>query len=99
MKSVDNSVLMRWRAMDSSLCLGALADHAKEDRSFQPRADQRTTRWHAYVAGQDIELLCTGPKFWDDRANSGGGGALDLAMHLFGISFKKAARLLAERNL
>lgn len=99
MKSVDNSVLMRWRAMDSSLCLGALADHAKEDRSFQPCADQRTTRWHAYVAGQDVELLCTGPKFWDTRAKRGGGGAVDLAMHLFRLDFKHAVAMLTDRCL
>lgn len=85
--------------MDSSRCLEALADHAKEDLSFQPRADQRTTRWHAYVAGQDVELLCTGPKFWDMRAERGGGGAVDLVMHLFRLDFKHAVALLKERAL
>jgi len=99
MKSVDNSVLIRWRAMDSSICLEALADHAKEDRSFQPRADQRTSRWHAYIAGQDVELLCTGPKFWDTRAEHGGGGAVDLVMHLFGLDFKHAVAMLKDRGL
>nr|WP_315240716.1 hypothetical protein [uncultured Albidiferax sp.] len=96
---VDNSDLERWRSLDAAAALNALADYAKEDASYVPRLSTKSTRWHVSVAGIDYEILCTGPKFWDDRANSGGGGALDLAMHLFGISFKKAARLLAERNL
>ena len=96
---VDNSDLVRWQSLDAATVLRALTDYAKEDSSYVPRLNTRPSRWHASVAGNDYEILCTGPKFWDGRANSGGGGALDLAMHLFGISFKKAARLLAERNL
>jgi hypothetical protein len=96
---VDNSDLERWRSLDAATALNAMAEYAKEDLSYVPRLNTRSSRWHASVAGNDYEILCTGPKFWDDRANSGGGGALDLAMHLFSISFKKAARLLAERNL
>ena len=96
---VDNSNLVRWQSLDAATVLKALADYAKEDPSYVPRLNTRSSRWHASVAGNDYEILCTGPKFWDDRANCGGGGALDLAMHLFGIKFKKAARLLAERDL
>ena len=96
---VDNSELARWQSLDAAMVLRALADYAKEDLSYVPRLNTRSSRWQASVAGNDLEILCTGPKFWDDRANCGGVGALDLAMHLFGISFKKAARLLAERNL
>ena len=96
---VDNSELVRWQSLDAAVVLIALADYAKEDQSYVPRVNTRSSRWHASVVGRDFEILCTGPKFWDDRANCGGAGALDLAMHLLGISFKKAARLLAERNL
>lgn len=96
---VDKSDLARWQALDASAVLNALADYAKEDASYVPRINTRSSRWHVTAGGQEYEILCTGPKFWDSRANCGGGGALDLAMHLFGINFKKAARLLAERNL
>lgn len=96
---VDNFDLDRWRKIDAVSALKALADYAKEDSSYVPRLNTRSSRWHASVAGNDFEILCTGPKFWDSRANRGGGGALDMAMHLFGINFKKAARLLLERNL
>ena len=97
--SVDKSDLARWQSLDAAVVLSALADYAKEDASYVPRLNTRSSRWHATVGAHDHEILCTGPKFWDSRAYCGGGGALDLAMHLFGIDFKKAARLLAERNL
>ena len=95
---VDNSELARWQSLDAAMVLRALADYAKEDLSYVPRLNTRSSRWQASVAGNDLEILCIGPKFWDDRPNCGGVGALDLAMHLCGISFKKVARLLAERN-
>lgn len=63
MNPVDNFVLMRLRAIAAAGCLQALADYSKKASSFHPGDDQSTTRWHAYVAGQDVELFCTGPKF------------------------------------
>jgi hypothetical protein len=96
---VDKSNLARWHSLDAAVVLKALVDYAKEDASYVPRLNTWSSRWHVNVAGNDFEILCTGPKFWDQRANCGGGGAIDLAMHLFGINFKKAARLLAERTL
>lgn len=79
--------------------LQAVADHAKRDVSYVPVKTDRSSRWHASASGRDFELLCTGPKFWDTRANKGGGGALDLVMHLYQIPFLRAARLLEERGL
>jgi hypothetical protein len=38
-----------------------------------------------------------GPKFWDVRMDRGGGGAIDLVMHIHGLNFKAAAKLLKER--
>ena len=99
MRSVDNLELVRWREMDSNHVLRLLANHVKEDASFHPRSSHQTTRWHAHVAGQDWEFLCTGPKFWDVRMDQGGRGAIDLVTHIYGISFKAAAKLLKERGL
>ena len=96
---VDNLTLARWRALDAASCLAALADHATADSTFHPSADPHTTRWHANVAGQDVEILCTGPKFWDIRDERGGGGAIDLAMHLYRINFKTAVALLKGRGI
>ena len=96
---MDKSSLARWRGIDASRCLVALADFAKEDASFVPRKDVQSTRWHVSVSGQDMELLCTGPKFWDTRAHQGGGGAIDMVMHLFGVDFKQAVAMLTARGI
>lgn len=96
MVSVDKLELLQWREMESIHVLRVLADHIKEDPSFHPRSSHQTTRWHVHVAGRDWEFLCTGPKFWDVRMGRGGGGAIDLVMHLHALNFKAAITLLKE---
>lgn len=96
---VDNFLLARWRAMDSRVVLEALADYAKQDASFVVRTSAGTTRWHASVGDFHFELLCNGPKFYDTRAGRGGGGAVDLAMHLLKLPFNQATKRLRERGL
>lgn len=98
MKSVDNLELVRWREMDAICVLRLLADHISEDRSFRPRSNPLTIRWHLHAAGHDWEFLCTGPKFLDVRLDRGGGGAIDLVMHIYGVNFKAATKLLKERG-
>lgn len=94
---MDNSVLVRWRSCDAVMALQALSQYAKRDASFVPTGSAQTQRWHATVDGHDFELLLTGPKFWDTRGGKGGGGAVDLAMYLLGLDFKRAVRVLTER--
>jgi hypothetical protein len=99
MGAVDKLTLTRWREMDAIAVLSSFADHAKVDPSFHPRISQQTSRWHVRVAGREWELLCTGPKFWDVQAERGGGGAVDIAMYLYGLPFKAAVSLLKEKGL
>jgi len=96
---VDNSTLARWRDLDAVVVLLAIADHAKQDVEFRPRQSHDTTRWHASAAGLDYEILCTGPRFLDTRANRGGGGAIDLVMHLLGLDFTRAVAVLRDKQL
>ncbi len=96
---VDNSHLERWRRTDASAALCGLADYAKLDASFVPTSSTASTRWHASADGRDYEILCTGSKFFDTRAQRGGGGAIDLAMHLFEVRFKEAVLMLESKGL
>ncbi|MBC7732194.1 MAG: hypothetical protein H7306_09875 [Bacteriovorax sp.] len=96
---VDNVELSRWRALPSSVVLRELAEHAKQDVSYKPTGNQRTTRWHVSAGGTDFEILCEANKFYDTRAAAGGGGAVDLAIHLFGLKFKAAVKVLREKKL
>lgn len=99
MTAVDNTSLERWRGLDAAAVLMALAEYAKPDPTFMPNKDPRTARWYATVRGHDFELLLTGTKFWDARADWGGGGAVDMAMHLTGLQFPQAVRVLREAGV
>jgi hypothetical protein len=98
-KPVDNSTLERWRGLDCVAVLRDLADHLKQDKTFAPRERLGATRWHVGAAGFDFELLCTGPRFFDTRAEHGGGGAIDLVMHVFRVDFSHAVAMLHDKGL
>jgi hypothetical protein len=74
--------------------LGLLADHVSIDRDFRPTRSHATRRVHVSAAGAEWELLLNGPKFYDTRASTGGGGAIDLVMYLWGVPFKTAVAML-----
>lgn len=98
-RPVDNLLLDHWRGLDCVVVLRELADHVKQDKTFVPRECRQTTRWQVGVAGFDFELLCTGPRFFDTRASCGGGGAIDLVMHLFCVDFNHAVAMLRGTGL
>ena len=85
--------------MSANDAIAALARHAKADPTYVPVANKRTRRWHVGVNGRDYELLTTDCKFWDTRAGVGGGGAIDLAMHLLATDFRGAVAYLRAHGL
>jgi hypothetical protein len=91
--------LTRLRSIAAAAALQALANYAKRDHTFQPTQAQGTERWHANAVGREYEFLLNGPKFFDTRAKTGGGGAIDLAIYLYGLNFGDAMRLLRQRGL
>lgn len=99
MPRVEESELEGWRNLDAITVLLGLADFAKKDVTFEPIKDQATTRWHARVAGREFELLLTGKKFFDTRAEIGGGGAIDLAIHLLACDFRTAVTVLRKAKV
>lgn len=99
MARLSSHDLTRLRGVPAVTVLIALAVHAKRDVSFVPTKSLGTERWHATVGAAQFELLLTGPKFFDTRAKIGGGGAIDLAMHLHCIGFADAVDLLKLRGI
>jgi len=97
--SVDKSMLSRWRELPAVEVLTALADYAKRDVTYVAIKSSISSRWHARYGSNEFELLLTGPKFWDARKRKGGGGAVDLAMHLAWVDFSDAVRLLRSHGL
>lgn len=99
MNRVDKQTLARWQALPAVEVVLSVADYAKEDPTYRPLTGRSTTRWHVTFAQSEFELLLTGPKFWDTRAKVGGGGAVDLLMHLTGDDFRGAVNALHARGL
>ncbi len=99
MAKATDAELQRWRELEAEVVLNALAEFAKRDPTFRPIKDQATVRWHASARHRDFELLLTGPRFFDSRAAKGGGGAIDLAMHLLQTTFVDAVKALRAAGI
>lgn len=99
MRVVDNFDIARWRGLEALAALRLLAEHVKVDRDFKPTRAACTQRVHVSAAGADWELLVDGPKFFDTRARTGGGGAVDLVMYLWRVPFRQATAMLREADL
>lgn len=93
-KLVDGRTLEHWRSLDALAVLHGLGCYVKRDVTFHPVAAKKTARYHVNAGGREWELLITGSRFWDTRSRTGGGGAIDLAKHLFDLDFKRAVRML-----
>ena len=93
-RSFSPTVLARLRDLPSDQVLARLAIDLKPDLTFKPAKNARSHRWHAHTSCGDFEILTTGPKWYDTRAHKGGGGAIDLAMHVLGLSFVDAVKSL-----
>ena len=95
-RSFSAETLTRLREMPASDALGMLAIHMKVDPTYVPVKASHSRRWHVCTARGEFELLTTGPKWYDTRARRGGGGAIDLAMHVLGLSFVDAVKYLTR---
>ncbi len=47
--------------------------------------------------GAAWEILITGARWFDVRAGKGGGGGVDLVMHLLGVKFVEAVKILSAQ--
>jgi hypothetical protein len=97
-RTFSRATLTSLREISSEDALALLAIYYKADSTYVPAKDPRSRRWHARTACGEFELLTTGNKWWDTRAERGGGGAIDLAMHLLQLSFVDAVKLLIDRE-
>ncbi|KWC91655.1 hypothetical protein WL56_05845 [Burkholderia cepacia] len=96
MQPVDNSELERLRGLAVLDVLHLMAEYTKFDRDFAPVRSFNTRRVYVTAAGADWELLVDGARFFNTRERKGGGGAVDLVMHLWRVPFKQAVKMLRE---
>jgi len=77
--------------------LALIAIYLKGDSTYCPMKDRASRRWHGGTLSGDFEIITTDTKWYDTRAKKGGGGAIDLVMHLEGLSFREAVARLRLR--
>lgn len=79
-----------------------VCDYIKEDRDYVPRNERSgSRRFHVNCSKRDFRLILTGEKWIDEltdrnAGSRGGGGAIDLVMHLQGLSFVQAVKVCLE---
>jgi len=91
-KTFSPELLEQLRSMSVVAALNVLGLYWKRDSDFVPVKDKSTVRLNVSLGGGGVELLATGPKWYDTRAEKGGGGAVDLAMHLLRLDFVTAVK-------
>ncbi|PLL22862.1 MULTISPECIES: hypothetical protein [Pseudomonadota] len=93
-RSFSPELLARLREMSVTSALELLGLYWKRDPDFRPTKDPRTVRLYVSLDGGMVELLATGPKWFDARRGQGGGGAIDLTMYLLRLDFVAAVKRL-----
>jgi hypothetical protein len=96
-KTFRAATLARLREIPSEDVLSRLAVHYKADATFRPIKDPESRRWYVRTDCGEFEIVTTGLKWYDPRARTGGGGAIDLAMHILQVPFVDAVRILTTR--
>jgi hypothetical protein len=97
--SYSRAHLARLRDMPSEDVLRRLAVYYKADPTYRPLKDPSSRRWHVSTACGEFEILTTGAcKWFDTRAKKGGGGAIDLVMHLLQLPFVDAVTRLGGQR-
>src|SRR4029450_8045591 len=80
--------------------ISELADQARgiplrdvlEHYGFETKPEGTTLR----AKSERHNIVVTGSRWFDNKANVGGGGAIDLVMHIAGVDFSVACRSLAD---
>ncbi len=98
-KLFDEAFLERLRGVPVLDALSGLGLYWKLDPSFQPVKSANTKRLYVSVGLSVVEVLLTDEKWFDPRLNIGGGGCIDLTMHLLELDFVHAVKALSKYSL
>lgn len=98
----SESDICRARNVPLLKILRHVCDYLKEDNNYTARNPSLGgRRFHVNCSKRDFRLLLTGEKWLDElvergSANRGGGGAIDLVMHLKDVNFVQAVRVCLD---
>lgn len=91
-KSFDSVFLADLRHIPIQELLTKLGLYCKIDTDFLSIKNKNTKRLHISVGNSVFEIIITGQKWYDQRQAKGGGGCIDLVMHILKLPFVKAVK-------
>lgn len=95
-KRFNPADLNRIRALPLEKVFQVLGLYYSEDFSYKP-VNGKSQRFNVSVNYEVFELIVTNDKWFDTRSGVGGGGSIDLTMHLFSCSFTEAVKTLQDK--
>lgn len=99
-KYFNDKLLGRFRQLSVDEAVLLLGLYSKIDTDFCPTKENLLTkRINVSVGNKVSELIVTGEKWYNTRLQKGGGGAIDLTMHLYNESFVDAVYRLVSCSL
>lgn len=100
----NSSDIAKARSVPLLKILSHVCDYLKEDPNYTPRDPSTgSRRFQVNCNKRDFRLILTGEKWLDELVNRGaegrgGGGGVDLVMHLTGVNFVQAVKLCLEAS-
>lgn len=99
-KNFDDVTLARLRSVRPDGALAAVGLTVRRDVFYVPSKDSSSCRIHVSdERGGVFELIVTGTKWFDQAAAVGGGGAIDVTMHVLRLGFVAAVRRLVAAGV
>jgi len=95
-RSFDDAFLEELRAVPILDALSQLGLYWKFDPNFQPIKNVNTKRIYVSVGSRVVEVLLTDQKWYNPKLGVGGGGCIDLTMHLLHLDFVQAVKALSK---
>lgn len=91
----DDGLVTCFREMTVEKAALLLGLYCKKDSHYESTTHKNSTCYHISKDGEVFEIVVTQLKWYSTRRGVGGGGAIDLTMHLYSEPFKAAlARLI-----
>ncbi|KPY55670.1 hypothetical protein [Pseudomonas amygdali] len=94
-KSFDDELITRFRVMTVEQIARILGLYCKQDKEYESSHYRNAKCFHISKDGEVFEIIVSQLKWYSTHRRCGGGGGIDLTMHIFGESFKAALTRLA----
>lgn len=94
-KAFDEELITRFRVMTVEQTARVLGLYCKQDKDYESSHYRNSKCFHISKDGEVFEIIVSQLKWYSTHRRFGGGGGIDLTIHLYGESFKAALTRLS----